>query len=63
MGVPDEDLEELLEAVKHDDGVGEATQGWLGRLPGRIGTGALRLGAGVTTEVVAAEIVKGLEIN
>jgi hypothetical protein len=60
MGVPDEELAELLEAIKRDDGLGEETQGWLGRLAGKVGTGAVTLATGVTTEVVALEIAKAL---
>ena len=60
MGVPGADLAELLDAIKRDDGLGEQTQGWLGRLAGKVGRGAITLGTGVTTEVLALEIAKAL---
>ena len=60
LGVPEEDLGELAEAITHDDGVGVETQSWLGRLAQKAGSRAITLTTGVTTEVIALEIAKAL---
>ena len=60
LGVPEEDLNELADAIARDDGVGIQTQSWLGRLAGRVGTGAVTLTTGITIEVIALEIAKAL---
>lgn len=66
-GIPAPDLDDLRDALVRDNaaesGIGENTQGWLGRLAGKLGTGTLVLGAGVTTEIVAAEVAKALGMS
>jgi hypothetical protein len=63
LGLPDEELAELADALTRDGGVGPETQNWLGRLAGKVGTGALTLGGGVTVEVVALEVAKALGLT
>lgn len=60
LGVPEEALNELADAIARDDGVGIQTQSWLGRLAGRVGSGAVTLTTGITIEVIALEIAKVL---
>lgn len=63
LGLPEQELGELEEALAADDGVGAETQGWLGRLASNVGTGAITLGSGVTTEIVAGEIAKAVGLG
>lgn len=65
LGVPEEDLSELEEALDADEGAGTPsgelglrTQGWLGRITGKIASGALRLGTEATAETVAGLILR-----
>jgi hypothetical protein len=63
LGLPDDELAELADALARDGGVGPETQSWLGRLAGKAATGALTLGGGVTVEVVALEVAKALGVT
>jgi hypothetical protein len=64
LGVADEDLVELEAAVRADaargEEVGEATQGWLGRMTTRIARGATEVGTGTTAEVIGGTILRYL---
>jgi hypothetical protein len=63
LGVPEEELLELHEALESDNGAGRETQSWIGRLAAKVGTGAISLGSGVTTEIVAGEIAKAAGLS
>lgn len=63
LGLPDAELAELADALARDGGVGPETQNWLGRLAGKVAVGTLKLGGGVTVEVVALEVAKALGVT
>ena len=65
LGVPDAELRELQQALASDgaQAIGPETQGWLGRLAGKVGSGSVVLAEGVTVEVVAEALARALGVG
>jgi hypothetical protein len=65
-GVPTADVADLRDALDSDDEataageLGPATQSWIGRIAGKIATGALELGRDVSVEALTQVILRAL---
>jgi AbiTii len=66
LGLGAEETTELKTALESDAAVvapgelGPATQGWLGKITQKVGDGSLALASGVTTDMIAALVLKAL---
>ena len=66
VGVPADDVAQLRDALESDGEataageLGPATQGWIGRIAGRVAAGALELAQGVSVEVLTQVILRAL---
>lgn len=64
LGVAETDMDQLGEAISADgedgDPFGERTQGWIGKMAGRLTTGAVTLATGTSADVLAGVILRHL---
>lgn len=64
LGLPAEELEELHGALVSDadcrDELGPATSSWLGRLSGKLATGALAVSSAASSEAISHAVLKSL---
>jgi hypothetical protein len=64
LGLPGEELEELhgvlLSDADYGNGLGPATSSWLGRLSGKLATGALAVGSAASSEAISHAVLKAL---
>jgi hypothetical protein len=65
--VPDDELEELHQALLTDGDpggeLGPAAMGWIGKLTTKVSTGAISLAGAASTEIVSHAILKALGLG
>lgn len=66
LGIPESDIAELRDALEKDEGsqgIGEYTQGWIGKIMSKVKTGAFALASGMTVELVVDIIMMYLGLG